>query len=288
MSSSASHHQEQRHTRLAELEATRRQIEAYQTLLQEVPTVFERKFRERLQPVLQRNREIAAESLRLREQLSMVLPPSPEAKATALPAGLRNTRPSPRNNPAAAKQPTATATTKKAAPGRPALQALLKRFSPPRGWPTPRSCYTPRSWPRPLLRGGAAIGVLGMSLLALGSLSHHLPMPQLSRLLNLTSADAGAIGPEELQLISKGSWIEVLDASGQPLYAGILEGERRFTIGPGLRLTAGRPDLVTYRIGNRPVVPLGPIEDVGWRTLDSPLRNPAAVPALETNITPQP
>ena len=48
MTASSSQHQEQRNARLAELEATRRQIEAYQTLLQEVPTVFERKFRERL------------------------------------------------------------------------------------------------------------------------------------------------------------------------------------------------------------------------------------------------
>lgn len=276
MSTSASHHQEQRNARLAELEATRRQIEAYQTLLQEVPTVFERKFRERLQPVLQRNREIAAESQQLREQLSMALPPSPAAEAAALPADLGNTVPSPLKHQPAAEQAAATTTTEKAPPGRPALDRMPKRLRPP------------RSWPRPLLRGGAAFALLGLSLLALGPLSRQLPIAQLSRFLNLTPTDAGAIGPEELQLISKGSWIEVQAASGEPLYAGILEGERRFAIGPGLRLNAGRPDLVTYRIGKRPVAPLGPIEDVGWRSLDSPLRNPAAVPALETEIPPQP
>ena len=92
------------------------------------------------------------------------------------------------------------------------------------------------------------------------------------------------LGPEELQIISNGSWIEVEDASGKPLFAGILEGERRFPIGPGLRLNAGRPDLVRYRIGKRPAAPLGAIEDVGWRTLASPLTNPDVVPIMETGL----
>ena len=137
------------------------------------------------------------------------------------------------------------------------------------------------------LWAGTGIASVGLTLLALGPLGRQLQLAQLANLLSFHSADPGAIGSEELQIISQGSWIEVEDASGHPLYAGILEGERRFSIGPGLRLNAGRPDLVRYRIGKRPIAPLGPIEAVGWRTLVSPRQNPATTPTLDTDLPPQ-
>ena len=293
MSTSASDHRDQRNARLAELEATRRQIEAYQALLQEVPTVFERKFRERMQAVLERNREIAAESQVLREQLAVALPP---ATATEAPSQLPADSPKFSNPSQRAHTPVrdriagwAKATGRPKAAGRPKamenapVEAAcsvgpfqgLKRLS----WP--------RRWPRPLLWGAAGVATIGLSLLVLAPLSRQLPLTQLSKLLNLAPADPNALRPDQLEIISNGSWVEVEEATGNQLYAGILEGERRFTIGPGLRLNAGRPDLVRYRIGNRPAAPLGAIEDVGWRTLASPLQNPAAVPALETSL-PQP
>lgn len=283
MSTSASdqqdqRNQDQRNARQAELEATRRQIEAYQGLLQEVPTVFERKFRERMQPVLERNREIAAESQLLREQLSGALPPGPPGEVAQIPSNAAGSTPKaahpPAPEPTAAK---ASASTADHAPGSPWGEHQ---------WPGKR-LLSPHRWLRPLLWGAAGIAVLGLSLLALGPLARQWPQVQFSKMLIATPPDPNALGPEELQIISKGSWIEVKDASGNSLYAGILEGERRFTIGPGLRLNAGRPDRVRYRIGQRPVAPLGAIEDVGWRTLASPRKNPAAVPALDSDL-PQP
>jgi hypothetical protein len=286
MSTSASdqqdqRNQDQRNARRAELEATRRQIEAYQALLQEVPTVFERKFRERMQAVLERNREIAAESQLLREQLSGALPPAlgDSGEAAQISANRLESIPTKSADPAplepkAARASAIAADAAEHAPGSPGSERRRQRLR----------LRSPLPWPRTLLWGAAGIAVFGVSLLSLGPLVRQLPQAQFFKMLMPAPADRNALGPEELQIISNGSWVEVEDASGNSLYAGILEGERRFTIGPGLRLNAGRPDLVRYRIGQRPIAPLGAIEDVGWRRLASPLQNPAAVPALEAEL----
>jgi hypothetical protein len=284
MSTSASdqqdqRNQDQRNARQAELDATRRQIEAYQALLQEVPTVFERKFRERMQPVLERNREIAAESQLLREQLSGALPPAPSDSGEVAQIPTKEARSIPSNaaDPAAlaprAAKDSAIATD---AAYRDPLRLGGERES--------QRLRSPRRWPRPLLWVTAGLAGLGLSLLAFGPQGRQWPQVPFFRMPTATPADPNALGPGELEIISKGSWIEVEDASGNSLYAGILEGERRFTIGPGLRLNAGRPDLVSYRIGQRPVTPLGAIEDVGWRRLASPLQKPTAVPTLESDL----
>ncbi len=65
----------------------------------------------------------------------------------------------------------------------------------------------------------------------------------------------------------KGSWIAVRSGSGQRLYQGLLKGERQFPADPGLRVLAGRPDLVTVRVGGSPPRRLGPINEVIWRPL---------------------
>lgn len=272
--------QDQRNARLAELEATRRQIEAYQALLQEVPTIFERKFRERMQPVLERNREIAAESQLLREQLSGALPSGTPAEVAQLPGNGETSTTVQADNPAALPQPSSSDSANAE------HHAVLAPGSD-QGTRAKQPVRMSSSWPRALLWGIAGTAVLGLSLLALGPLGRQYPLAQFLRVGTATPTDPNALGPEELQIISKGSWIEVEDASGSPLFAGILEGDRRFPIGPGLRLNAGRPDLVRYRIGKRPAAPLGAIEDVGWRTLDSPLKNPDVVPMLEAGL-PQP
>ncbi|MGB7566053.1 MAG: RodZ domain-containing protein [Prochlorococcaceae cyanobacterium] len=65
----------------------------------------------------------------------------------------------------------------------------------------------------------------------------------------------------------EGSWIAVRSGSGQSLYEGLLKGERQFPADPGLRVLAGRPDLVTVRIGGSIARRLGPINEVIWRPL---------------------
>ncbi|MCP9915039.1 helix-turn-helix domain-containing protein [Cyanobium sp. ATX 6F1] len=85
------------------------------------------------------------------------------------------------------------------------------------------------------------------------------------------SPKAGVTAPATKAIVvlssTEGSWIAVRNGSGQRLYQGLLKGERRFPAEPGLKVLAGRPDLVTVRIGNSTARRLGPINEVIWRPL---------------------
>jgi hypothetical protein len=60
-----------------ELAASQRQLAELQALLDELPEIFERKFEQRLQPFLERQRLLAEENLELRDRLQRQLPPPP-------------------------------------------------------------------------------------------------------------------------------------------------------------------------------------------------------------------
>ena len=87
--------EEQHLATLDELEATQAQISSYQNLLRDLPEIFERKFNERLQPLLDRQQQLLQERELLLDRLhqhlpegvnghlGLVLPPS-----SALPGGL--------------------------------------------------------------------------------------------------------------------------------------------------------------------------------------------------------
>ena len=63
------------------------------------------------------------------------------------------------------------------------------------------------------------------------------------------------------------SWVEVRRSDGSIVFRGLLRGARVFSLDKGLRVLAGRPDLVTTRVGSEPARPLGPISAVRWRSL---------------------
>ena len=61
------------------------------------------------------------------------------------------------------------------------------------------------------------------------------------------------------------SWVEIATTGGTTLFRGTLEGQRSFPLGQGLRVLAGRPDLVTAQLGGGPAQALGRIDQVQWR-----------------------
>jgi hypothetical protein len=80
-----------------------------------------------------------------------------------------------------------------------------------------------------------------------------------------TPAMAAAAGT--LTLRSTGpSWVEVQSGSGNILYAGVLEGQRSFSLSAGLRVRSGRADLIRLRVGPDPERKLGPVEMIDWQT----------------------
>jgi len=62
------------------------------------------------------------------------------------------------------------------------------------------------------------------------------------------------------------SWLEVRNGAGVTLFRGTFTGEKRFPMGQGLRVLAGRPDLVTASAGSQAPRSLGRIDQVVWRT----------------------
>lgn len=69
-----------------------------------------------------------------------------------------------------------------------------------------------------------------------------------------------------LLLAARGlSWVEVTTLEGSTLFRGNLQGQKRFPLGSGLRVLAGRPDLVSVQVGAGAARVLGPIDAVVWR-----------------------
>ena len=66
--------EEQHLATLDELEATQAQISSYQFLLKDLPEIFERKFNERLQPLLDRQEQLLQERETLLDRLQQHLP----------------------------------------------------------------------------------------------------------------------------------------------------------------------------------------------------------------------
>ncbi len=78
-----------------------------------------------------------------------------------------------------------------------------------------------------------------------------------------------------LVLSSRGrSWMEVTTAGGTTLFRGTLEGTKSFPLGQGLRVLAGRPDLVSAQLGDGPARVLGPIDQVVWRRFPATVKAP--------------
>jgi cytoskeleton protein RodZ len=82
---------------------------------------------------------------------------------------------------------------------------------------------------------------------------------------------SGSLGPDQLQLTSsRPSWLEIKTKSGTTLFRGSFTGERRFPLGQGLEVLAGRPDLVRAQIGGGAAQPMGAIDQVRWRSFRAP------------------
>jgi hypothetical protein len=75
------------------------------------------------------------------------------------------------------------------------------------------------------------------------------------------------------------SWIEVRSLVGnKQLFEGNLNGRRVFPLGQGLRVLAGRPDLVQVSLGSAAAKPLGTIDQINWLTF-KPAAPSATAPA---------
>jgi transcriptional regulator with XRE-family HTH domain len=88
---------------------------------------------------------------------------------------------------------------------------------------------------------------------------------------------------------SEPSWLEVRTLAGERLFEGTLEGEKRFPLGRGLEVMAGRPYAVTASVGDQPASPLGKVDEIVWRRFLTPQASrPPAVPPAPPPPAPAP
>jgi hypothetical protein len=222
-----------------ELDAARHQLSAYRELMEEVPRIYEQKFRERLEPLHAHNQQLLEEGRLLEEELARMPPPRGDAPVPgALPPAQERERSQP---------------------------------------PSPRAR---RPW---LVFGSlAALLLVGGGFLQVLRQSRSTLAPPTTRTRPVAKAPAKVLPageapvaeparatPGELRLKTRGvSWMEVRTLSGTTLLMGNLQGERSFPLDRGLRISAGRPDLVTVERHSEPARTLGGIREIGWHTFE--------------------
>jgi hypothetical protein len=96
----------------------------------------------------------------------------------------------------------------------------------------------------------------------------QLSVPQASPSKQASPLPVAAVPGGQLRLQSSGpSWVEVRSLEGQTLYAAILQGQVRLPLGRGVRVLAGRPDLVRVSVAGQPPKVLGRIDQIAWVAL---------------------
>ena len=99
------------------------------------------------------------------------------------------------------------------------------------------------------------------------------PGPAGSPIAVPTAAQPAAVAASSPDLVLRSqepSWLEVKAEAGKVLFRGTFSGERRFPLGDGLQVLAGRPDLVQAQLGTAASRVLGPIDQVRWQRFSAP------------------
>ena len=292
-----------------QLADTRQHMGELEALIGDLPGIYERKFAQQLQPLLEQERLLLQQNLLLRDQLQRALPrtasrlqapapgKTPDGQGQVLGAGPLQ--------PQAQPQPSQPPAPRAEAP-------RTEPDAPPRAPepPTPggqdhaaaAAGKAPGRWPPPYrLALGASVAALSAFAFGLGHrqlapcrtpgspapLGAPKPAPQPAAPVprqapaiagpipaaapGSPAAGAGPARAQELLVVARGpSWIELRDSQGRTVYGGLLEGRQRFRLGAGLSLKAGRPELVQVRLGAGPAQALPPGEWWTWHRFKPP------------------
>jgi hypothetical protein len=139
---------------------------------------------------------------------------------------------------------------------------------------------SPRAqWPVTVGRAALLIGVGAGLVWGANQLKTlpRLPLPQAGSSGQAERKQAAVVPVGQLLLQSSGpSWVEVRGLDGETLYGAILQGQVLLPLGRGVKVLAGRPDLVRVSVaGERPKV-LGRIDQIAW--VEVPIREGLAPP----------
>jgi len=213
-----------------ELARLRAELDEYQRLIEELPEIYAAKFRQRVEQVALEIRRLMEERDLLQEQIQRALV---GADPTSLPA--------------VATEPSLSCPTPQAV----AIAPLLRRPGALVAVSLVVAC------------GVALIGALGLRLLQPASaprrpVAAEKPLPR----------PAGRPAAPQLRLRARGEcWLEVRDLDGTLLLGTTLRQGQTTTVplGAGVRLRAGRPDLLELAAADQPFRSFGAIGDIGWQ-----------------------
>lgn len=236
----------------AELARLRAELDHYQHLIEQTPSIYEEKYRHRVREVALDIRRLLDEEQELKQQVAQALAGG-RAQADLPPAA----------SPPMSSEPF------EPAPDPSAERTLLQRL-PRQPW---------------LLFVAVAVAV-ALATAILGTLLRGarqpvpLPAPEAQR----GEPSSVAAGPEDppasepdgapaLRLRARGDcWLHVQTLAGESLLLDTLQAgeERRLPLGEGLRLLAGRPDLLEVAVGEGDYRTHGTISQIDWVTIRPP------------------
>lgn len=239
--------------------AAQAELEEYQRLLDDLPGIYEDKFRQKVRLVAQEICHLLDERKALQEQVSRVL----------VQAGERQSLPAAEADEVAAHASTSGAAQPLRAPKRWADVRLPRFQAPSAGEPRFQLSRLRRPVGLIALAGGVllALVVFGLQALVTRRITPAsklaLPKPEVPAVPSNPAASSGRL---TLQASGGESWVLVEDFNGGKMYDAILEAGQSHVlpIGGGIRLRSGRPDLLMVGVEDQPAKPLGRVSDLDW------------------------
>jgi hypothetical protein len=254
-----------------ELDLARTELAEYQALIDELPGIYETKFRHQVQGLAHDIKRLLDERRALQSQLDGALPPAASTDRPALPPAVLEPL---EGGLAPAEEPRSR---------RPASLKLRRwQRGMGRSWHRVREGALQRSRsvgssvpPRLRLPLVAVVSALGVAALVIGveGLRRQGAAPTMGTGPQTVTPEPKTPAPprrqdQDLLLRARGEcWLEVQTLEGEVVYVATLQDgeEQRLDLDQGLRVRAGRPDLLDVAVGDGPYEVLNPITDLGWR-----------------------
>ena len=220
----------------SQVAAAQADLEEYQRLLNELPGIYEGKFRQKLSSVAQEIRQLLDERKALQQQVGHALAETKQPKL--LPAS------------GAASE----------FPDHPKAQIWTK-------------LQIPRFKHLPKLRlmglsAAAVLGLVGAALVIPSLFSSRSLAPRGGASIRSPQAAPVPSASTTIQLQARGgeSWVLVEDLKGRQVFDAILQpgAPKRLPLAQGLRLRSGRADLLFVAVGDAVPKPLGEVGDLDW------------------------
>ena len=133
-------------------------------------------------------------------------------------------------------------------------------------------------WPATVGRAALLVGVGAGLVWGANQLKTlpRLPLPQAGSSGQAGRLPVAGVPVGQLLLQSSGpSWVEVRGLDGKTLYGAILQGQVLLPLGQGVKVLAGRPDLVRVSVAGELPKVLGRIDQIAWVLIPPSLRSPS-------------